>query len=76
LFLNAAQCAYRRSCQGLSGACRSGCRYSLLEIGVEQFVRVQFRRITRQVEAFDPAGVLGQPLLDQLSRLLKKAISP
>jgi hypothetical protein len=66
LFLNAAHCANRRSGETSFGYCRShGCN-SLLKIRVEQFVRIQLRRIAGKIENFDLFGVPRQPALDQL----------
>src|ERR1035441_8053219 len=66
LFLNAAQSAYSGSCESLSGSGGSGRGDSLLEIGVEQFVRIQFRRIAGQIKDLDLVVVLLPSALDQL----------
>jgi hypothetical protein len=57
LFLNAAQSPHRGSGQSGPGAGRCCLCHALLEIGVEQLVRVQFRRVTGQIEDLDLAGV-------------------
>src|ERR1039457_736987 len=41
--------------------CWNGGRDTLLEIGVEQFVGIQFRRVAGQVEDLDLVGVLTLP---------------
>ena len=41
----------------------------LLEIGVEQFVGVHFRRVTGKIEYLDLACVLLEPLLDSLGAM-------
>ena len=53
-------------CQGRLGSCRGGCGDPLLQVGIEQLVRLQIRGIAGQIEGLDLVGIGLQPLFDQL----------
>jgi len=74
LFLNAAQRADRCSGQRDLGTGWRDLCHMLLEIGIEQLVRVQLWRITGQIEDLDLVGVLCQPLLNQLAMMHAQVI--
>jgi len=46
----------------------------LFQVSVETFIRVQFRRVTGQVEGFDLLDVRCQPLFDRLAMMHAQVI--
>ena len=45
---------------------RGSLGYTPFQVGVEQFVRVQFRRVAAQIDDFDLVRIFLEPLLDPL----------
>lgn len=66
LFLDAAQSSDGVAGQGEFVSCRSDLGHVLLQVGIEQLVGVQFRRITGQVKDLDLVLMFLEPLLHRL----------